>query len=321
MGAAAGEVRPEQILKDLEALWVELGQSDPEKRNAVLRACSMTLLVALDAGDDEQEAAETVAELMHEHPSRSIVLKVTRDGSGGLDARVLAQCWMPFGRRQQICCERIEITAAAERLEEVPRIILGVTAPDLPVVLWCRGARLCREKGFGELAALADKLIVDSAEFASAEEGLEFVRKASARKLTADLAWTRVTAWREMVALLFDCPETGMTARQIERVRVVHGGSEAGSSAAYLAGWLRVTLGGGVLVTAEARREEHDGIVGIEFEGDGMRASVSAHAGFAMLRMHDREHRVPFPPQTLSLLLREELGILDRDVLFEESLG
>ncbi len=321
MGAAAGAVRPEQILKDLEALWVELGQSDPEKRNAVLRACSMTLLVALDAGDDEQEAAETVAELMHEHPSRSIVLRVTRDGGEALEARVLAQCWMPFGRRQQICCERIEITAPAERLEEAPRIILGVTVPDLPVVLWCRGARLCGEKGFADLAAVGDKLIVDSAEFPTAEEGLKFVRKASARKLTGDLAWTRVTAWREMVALLFDCPETGMTARQIERARVIYGGSEAGSSAAYLAGWLRATLGGGVLVGMEARREEEGSIVGIEFEGDGMRASVSAHGEFAVMRMNEREHRVPFPPQTLSLLLREELGILDRDAWFEESLG
>jgi glucose-6-phosphate dehydrogenase assembly protein OpcA len=320
MGAAAGEVRPEQILRDLEALWVELGQSDPEKRNAVLRACSMTLVVALDAGDDEGEAAETVAELMHDHPSRSIVLRVRRGGGDGLEARVLAQCWMPFGRRQQICCERIEITAPVARLEEVPRVILGVTAPDLPVVVWCRGARLCREKGFEELAGMADKLIVDSGKFPTAEEGLAFVREAGRRQLTGDLAWTRVTAWREMVAMLFDCPEMGMTVRQIERARVMYGGSEAGSEAIYMAGWLRAALGSGARVTME-RSDGLARIVGIVFEGDGMRASVLAEGGHAVLRMNGREHRAPFPPQTLSLLLREELGILERDGWFEVSLG
>ncbi len=321
MSAAAGEVRPEQILKDLEALWVELGQSDPDKRNAVLRACSMTLLVALDANDDERQAAETLAELMHEHPSRAIVLRVSHETGAPVDARVLAQCWMPFGRRQQICCERIEITAPLDRLEEAPRIILGVTVPDLPVVLWCRGARLWHERGFETLVALADKLIVDSAGFPTAAEGLRFVREASARRLTGDLAWTRLTPWREMVALLFDCPGADFSAGLIERVRIFHGGPGAPASAEYLAGWLRSTLRGAAHVAIEPRPAPGEEILGLEFEGGKMHASVSAQRGFAVLRMNGREYHVPFPPRTLSQLLREELAILDHDAAFEASLG
>ncbi len=318
--ASASEVRPERILKDLEALWVELGQSDPDKRNAVLRACALTLLVALDENDDAQEASETVAELMHEHPSRAIVLRVDPQPGGALDARVVAQCWMPFGRRQQICCERIEIGAPAERLEEVPRLILGVTVPDLPFVLWCRGARLCGDSRLESLYAVVDKLIVDSAEFRSAAEGLAFVRASSALRLTGDLAWTRLTPWREMVALLFDDPAGELSPASVERVRIAHGGAARPAPAEYLAGWLRYTLPRPAEMIFEPRPREDAAIVELAFEGGGARASVSVEGAFAVLRMHARECRLPFPPRPLSELLREELGILERDAAFEASL-
>src|SRR5436190_23704683 len=109
-------IKPEKILKELAKLWVDLAKEETDKNSAgVLRACAMTLIVAVEEREDAQAVGETIAELMHEHPSRAIVLDVRKDGvgtdgvpqdgGGQLDARVFAQCWMPFGRRQQICCE------------------------------------------------------------------------------------------------------------------------------------------------------------------------------------------------------------------------
>ncbi len=180
MAEALSSVQPEKILKELEKLWIEMGQGEPDKSNPVLRACSMTFLVALDEDDDAQAAGETLAELMHEHPSRAIVLRIDTRPGETLEAVVLAQCWMPFGRRQQICCEQIEIRASASRLEEVPRIVMGVMVPDLPVVLWCRGAGLCRDERFQKLFPMIDKVIVDSAHFADAAGG-DRVREIAAR--------------------------------------------------------------------------------------------------------------------------------------------
>ena len=99
--AAEGTAVSDAALKELAALWADLAQPNQGEATAsgVLRACAMTLIVAAEDETDAQAASEVLAELMHEHPSRAIVLK-PRD-EGGLEARVFAQCWMPFGRRQQ----------------------------------------------------------------------------------------------------------------------------------------------------------------------------------------------------------------------------
>ena len=319
MAETLSSVQPEKILKQLEKLWVEMGEAEPDKRNAVLRACSMTFLVALDEGDDAQAAGETLAELMHEHPSRAIVLRIDTRPGDTLEAAVLAQCWMPFGRRQQICCEQIEIRASASRLEEVPAIVMGMMVPDLPVVLWCRGAGLCRDERFQRLFPMIDKVIVDSAHFADAAEGIEFVKSLRGRVLTADLAWTRLTRWREMVALLFDDPRSRALLPQVERIRIRHSHGQAPPAAHYLAGWLKRTMPSPVEVSFEETDGGEQGIRGVDFSGTGVEASVVSNGSCVDLTVNSITSGVPFPKASELEMLRDELSILTRDPVFESS--
>ena len=76
----------------------------------------MTLIVVVEEERDAQAIGETLASLMHEHPSRAIVLRVRSGEEPSLSARVFAQCWMPFGSRQQICCEQVEIISSLGEL-------------------------------------------------------------------------------------------------------------------------------------------------------------------------------------------------------------
>ena len=62
---------------------------------------------------------------------------------------------MPFGHRRQICCEQIEITASDVSLPDVPAVVLPLAVADLPVMLWCRSARLFSLPAFATLAAIA----------------------------------------------------------------------------------------------------------------------------------------------------------------------
>ncbi len=90
--------QPEQILKGLGKLWTSLGHEEKQQgKPTVLRACAMTLIVATDEPDGGFSASQTIAELMREHPSRGIVLAVSDGAEHELEARVLAQCWKPFG--------------------------------------------------------------------------------------------------------------------------------------------------------------------------------------------------------------------------------
>ena len=86
-----------------------------QSSGGVLRACAMTLIVLAEDEEDAEQVRQTIGVLMHDHPSRAIVLRALEGAD--LNARVFAECWMPFGSNQQICSEGIEITADAENLE------------------------------------------------------------------------------------------------------------------------------------------------------------------------------------------------------------
>ncbi len=79
---------------------------------------------------------------------------------------------MPFGHRQQICCEQIEITASDASLPDFAPVVLPLTVPDLPVILWCRSPRLFRLPAFSQLCAIAQKVVLDSAAFDDARAAL-----------------------------------------------------------------------------------------------------------------------------------------------------
>ncbi len=85
------------------------------------------MVIAEDDADAEH-VRQTLGVLMHDHPSRAIVLKASEGAE--LGARVFAECWMPFGRNQQICSEGIEMTADAANLGEVANLLLPLIVPD-----------------------------------------------------------------------------------------------------------------------------------------------------------------------------------------------
>lgn len=330
----AAAVRPEKILKDLAKLWVDLGKEDSQKGSAsVLRACAMTLIAAVEQEADAAAVGETLAELMHQHPSRAIVLRVCPDQESALDARVFAQCWMPFGRQQQICCEQIEITASPSRVDDLPKLVLGLMVPDLPVVLWCRSERLARDSNFQNLFPLASKIIVDTTHFddtahfdESQQTGLDFIRELHAKNYNvADLAWTRLTRWRESVAHLFDNQHARERLKQIDTVTISHSGPELKaalpSRIAYLVAWFNHTLPLPFKLHLKAAGATSDRLIqGIELTGTGFSASITLEGAAAVARVDRLTRRIPFPKLSGFELLREELGILGPDPVFKSSL-
>ena len=180
---------------------------------------------------------------MPEHPARTILIRLQGEGERALSERVYQQCWKPFGQRQQICCEQIEITASDAALADLPSVILPLAVPDLPVILWCRSARLVERPEFGAMARMATKVVMDSAAAGNAAQALgrlaEGVRRGG---ILADLAWTRLTRWRETLARVFENRDTLARLSEIESVQVRFGpGYE--TAAWYLAAWAMNALG------------------------------------------------------------------------------
>jgi len=329
MGAAGGTIAPDRILHDMADLWVSLGKQG-EGDAGVLRACSMTLVVAGEESDDAQAIGETLAALMPEHPSRAIVIRFRAVDQRCLAARVFAQCWMPFGHRQQICCEQIEITASDASLPDLAAVVLPLTVPDLPVILWCRSPRLFHLPAFSQLAAIAQKLVLDSAAFSDPVAALkEMSEAAAAGRLLADLSWTRLTRWRELIAQIFENRAQLANLPQVSDILISHRAAATPTTAYYLAAWL---IDGLAKVGAQPRVRFHsDGgepvwrLSRVELRAPG---SADAIASIALAEGRAAEVRAGglvsmalLPALTDYALMREELAIPGRDPAFERALA
>ena len=315
-------VQPETILKDLAKLWVDLGKEDAQSGSGVLRACAMTLIVAAAKEEDPQGFGETVAELMREHPGRVIVLRTGQVDGSTLESRVFAQCWKPFGRSQQICCEQVEITACPSRFADVPKLVLGITVPDLPVVLWVRNIPVDAQPGTEELFRLPDKIIVDSSACDDPEKGLAYVRRLNHDgRNVVDLEWTRLSPWRESVAHIFEDERNLRCLKSIQQVRISHVGDARPVSARYLASWLRHTLPSSVELSFQSVSPQPGSrIRGIALTGPDFSASVALDCSYAILSVNQLTRRTAFPGCDDHILLREELSILGRDPIFRRCL-
>jgi glucose-6-phosphate dehydrogenase assembly protein OpcA len=326
MGAT---IQPDRLLHELSELWVSLGKQNGGESTGVLRACAMTLVVVAEAQEDAAEVGETLALLMRDHPSRAIVIRVSDLEAPDLDARVFAQCWMPYGQRRQICCEQIEISTTNASLAEVPAVILPLVVADLPVILWFRPTRLLTSPALLELARIATKTVIDSSAFPDPAAALQRLSRASGGGFRiGDLAWTRLTRWRELIAQIFQNPAYFAQLPAITEVAISHPPGPAPTGVRYMAAWLRLCLkqaGSEARVRwIEAAEAGDGGVSRVEFSSaDPAVLHVSLRkvdASAAEVRVNELANRTVFPEASDYVLLREELSIPGRDPIYEKSL-
>jgi glucose-6-phosphate dehydrogenase assembly protein OpcA len=316
--------QPEQILKGLGKLWTALGEEEKQGgKPTVLRACAMTLIVATDESDSGFSASQTISELMREHPSRGIVLAVSEQAERSLEARILAQCWKPFGKAQQICCEQIEVIARPESWPNVGPTLIGLTAADLPVIFWCRhhaalspSATEAQRAGLEAIANIATKIIIDTSEL---DTKAAFDRIAGWRargRVVADLEWTRLTGWREPLAHIFDNVARDNSLSKFHTIEITHTGDRPGSSAVYLAGWLSRPYRAAVKFNQGHTYEQGIERVGLRSDTETIEFERSGRDCMTLHNTAGRERKYTYQDEGLAALMTEELSILGPDSVF-----
>jgi len=262
-----------------------------------------------------------------------VVIRFRASAERALSSRVFSQCWMPFGQRRQICCEQIEITASDASLPDLPAVILPLAVADLPVILWCRGARLFDLEDFPKLARIADKVVLDSATMGRPADILgRLDGLASSGRLLADLAWTRLTRWRQMLAQIFDNRSYLAKLGGVQQVRIAFGGGTPPPSAYYLGGWLLDCLEAAGATSSlkwdRAEKAVEGEIVRVDLNAaanDGLQVSIAVSGDperqCAEVRVNALANRTVFAPDNDYTLLRQELSIPGRDPVFEKTLA
>jgi glucose-6-phosphate dehydrogenase assembly protein OpcA len=316
MAVVTGIASPDKIRKQLDELWTKLGQQS-DQAEGVLRACSLSLIVVTPP---DTELAPMLGELMHAHPARAIVVTLAADAVQSLDAQVQAECWLPFGRKQQICCERIEVSAGVDASSQMPALVRALAAPDLPVVIYHRGVHGLPIPVLAEMTAQADKVIVDSGTMQSLQANVAAIRHWGAGgRHVADLAWTRLTRWRAMIAQFFDDPVQLARLHGIHNISIEWEGDVEPVSAYYLQAWLEHSLERR-LVRTSMRTGDSDRprVKSVRLSGEGIELAVSVDQDRTAHLATDGQRRATVMPRlTECELLAEELSILGADPTYE----
>ena len=191
----------------------------------------LTMVIVTDE-ENAYDSIKAAEEASHEHPSRTLVVikrhaRTPRDRTNShLDAEVRVGADAGTG-------ETVVLRTYGEVSDHADSVVLPLLLPDAPVVVWWPGdAPEIPAKD--PLGALAQRRITDLYAAANPLEALDARARAYAPGDT-DLAWTRLTPWRSMLAAALDQAKSKITSGAVE--------SEADNPAAeLLARWLEARL-------------------------------------------------------------------------------
>lgn len=274
------------------------------RHQAGLPAVGMVMTVVIVADEATQHDALRAAQVTtREHPSR-IVAVISRPGRGRprLDADVR---FLGDGGAGETVILRLNNDLA----DHAESVLLPLLLPDAPVVVWWPGPAPAAPAQ-DPVGRLARRRITDCASEADPVGALA-VRRAAYQPGDSDLAWTRVTHWRSLLAAVFD-----------QRVPPVTGGAvtcEPGSpSAVLLAAWLAQRLGVPVTVAdspgpgiTEVRLTTTEGDLVVD-RPDGRAATVRVPGR--------QERRQPLIARETAEIVAEDLRRLDPDDVYGEVL-
>jgi glucose-6-phosphate dehydrogenase assembly protein OpcA len=264
----------------------------------------MTLVIVAD--DEDADSAMTVARsASREHPARILGVVV---GAKRGPARVDAQVGIGSGSSG----ERALIRLSGEVTQHAASVVLPLLLPDSPVAIWWP-ADPPEDPASDPLGALAQRRITDAAA-ATRGKGKAIHRQcASYHPGNSDLAWTRITPWRTLVAAAFDTLETKVVAAAVVA-------PDKDPTAVLMRGWLAARLH----VTPEAvSTSEFPRMRAVELvcENDE-RISLTREDGTALMsRTGQPDRQLPLVRRPLGDELAEELRRLDSDQIYAEALG
>ncbi|HEX9436805.1 MAG TPA: glucose-6-phosphate dehydrogenase assembly protein OpcA [Candidatus Limnocylindria bacterium] len=220
---------------------------------SIARAAVVNIVVVATRDVHAQRAARTISELAMRHPSRAIVVLADRHPDDATPPAIELHAQIPsVDQFEQVHYEQILVRARGRADDRLASVIVPLLVPDLPIFVWWTGTPPIGERLFEDLVTLADRLLVDSADFARPERMLPELARLCVlgpkHCALTDLNWARLTAWRELLTQFFDVPAWRALLPRIDGVRVSFAVDADGrevhpSQALLLIGWLAARLG------------------------------------------------------------------------------
>lgn len=263
----------------------------------------LTLVIVTD-NDNVAEAMKAASVLQHEHPARVLGV-IVGDGRGRprLNARIRVGNGIPG--------ESVLLRLSGQLTKHAESVVLPLLLPDSPVVTWWPGVGPL-EPATDPIGKLARRRLTDSERTPHPVRWLHRLAPGYTPGDT-DLAWTRLTLWRAMLAAALD-----QTIGDVQSGEVV--ADDTNPVAALLVAWLGCRLGvpidfvdddSGTQVSRVTLRTDVGDIV--------IRRVSTMSCEFSVPGASPRI--VPIRRRTIPELLAEDLRRLDADEIYGETLA
>jgi len=289
---------PETTTSAVNKKLVELRESG----GAVALGRVLTLVIVTDDGVAE-EAIRAANDASSEHPCRVItIVRGNRRGSSRLDAQIRVG-------GDAGASEVIVLRLYGPLAEHGDSVIVPLLLPDAPTVAWWPG--VAPERPIEDpIGAMAQRRITDAAASQKPIKALEQRARFHAPGDT-DLAWSRVTLWRGLLAAALDQPPYEPVRRA-----VVTGGTDS-PSGELLAAWLALYL---KCPVTRVRTKAGTGLTGVRLERtSGVVELIRPDGAVATLNQPGQpERRIALAPRADRDCLAEELRRLDPDDIYAE---
>ncbi len=268
-------------------------------------ALGRVLTLVIDAGDrDPEPAIEAANVASREHPCRIIVLCRCGNANNHLDAEIRVG-------GDAGASEVVVLKAGPELLGHSDTLITPLMLPDAPIVAWWP-YEVPQDPSADPVGTMAGRRVTDTLECAHPQDSLRTLRTAYHEGDT-DLAWTRLTVWRGLLAAALDQPP-------FEKVhKAVVAGHDTHPSVTLLAAWLAQALRCPVELDLDP---DAQGVTSVRLERATGPVIVDRPDGrVALLHQPGQPDRhLAMPLRTLTECLAEELRRMDPDEVYGEVL-
>ncbi len=264
----------------------------------------LTLVIITDERGAEV-AIEAANDASREHPCRVIVIvQANRRGADRIDAQVRVG-------GDAGASEVIVLRLYGQLTSHADSVVTPLLLPDSPLVVWWPEAAP-KDPAADPIGSMAQRRITDAAAAANPRKELERRRDTYAVGDT-DLAWTRVTKWRGLLAAALDQPPY----ESVEHVTVT--GASDSPSTDLLAAWLAESLRCPV---TRSRTRAGTGMSAVRLQRrSGPIDLVRADGAIATLTQPGQpDRRISLPRRELAECLAEELRRLDPDEVYQATL-
>jgi glucose-6-phosphate dehydrogenase assembly protein OpcA len=264
----------------------------------------LTLLIVVDEADAEQ-AIEDANDASRQHPSRIIAVVLgNKRGQSRIDAQIRVG-------GDAGASEVVVLRLYGELVNHGAAVVIPLLLPDSPVVAWWP-TEAPVDVAKDTIGSMAQRRITDAATAKNPRGALKTRARTYASGDT-DLAWTRITLWRGLLAAALDQPPYEPVLEA-----TVTGASDSPSTD-LLAAWLAETLRCPV---RRARTRAGTGMVSVRLErASGPVDLVRPDGSIATLTQPGQPvRRISLARRGTAECLADELRRLDPDDIYEETI-